>query len=64
MNRKVAMYSSLALLNDIVSNGMTALMIILAMSLGLIVPKMLIESVYEKRRRTRSLGTKQHAGLR
>jgi len=44
-----------ALLSEIVSNGMTALMIILAMSLGLIVPKMLIESVYANRRRTRSL---------
>jgi hypothetical protein len=29
---------------------MTALIIILAMSLGFIVPKRLIESVYEKRR--------------
>jgi len=36
-----------ALLSETVSNGMTALMIILAMSLGLIVPKMLIQSVYE-----------------
>jgi uncharacterized membrane protein YjjB (DUF3815 family) len=38
-----------ALLSETVSNGMSALMIILAMSLGLIVPKILIESVYEKR---------------
>ncbi len=53
-----------ALLSETVSNGMTALMIILAMSLGLIVPKMLIESAYEKRRRTRSLGRKGHADLR
>jgi uncharacterized membrane protein YjjP (DUF1212 family) len=40
------------LLSEIMSNGMTATMIILAMSLGLIVPKMLIDSVYEKRQRT------------
>jgi len=53
-----------ALLSEIVSNGMTALMIILAMSLGLIVPKMLIESVYEKRQRTRSPETKEHADRR
>jgi uncharacterized membrane protein YjjB (DUF3815 family) len=37
------------LLSEMVSNGMTALMIILAMSLGLIVPKMLIESVWRVR---------------
>jgi uncharacterized membrane protein YjjB (DUF3815 family) len=53
-----------ALLSEVVSNGMTALMIILAMSLGLIVPKMLIESVSEKRQRTRSLETKDHADVR
>jgi uncharacterized membrane protein YjjP (DUF1212 family) len=47
-----------ALLSEIVANGVTALMIILAMSVGLILPKMLIESVYEKRQRTRSLETK------
>jgi hypothetical protein len=52
-----------ALLSEIISSGMTALMIVLAMSLGLIVPKMLIESVYEKRLRTRSL-TKKHADVR
>ncbi len=53
-----------ALLSEIVSSGMTALMIILAMSLGLIVPKMLIESIYEKRQLTGSLETKEHADLR
>jgi uncharacterized membrane protein YjjP (DUF1212 family) len=53
-----------ALLSEMVSNGMTALMIILAMSLGLIVPKMLIESVYEKRQRPRSLEPKEHADVR
>lgn len=44
--------TSPALLSETVSNGMTALMIILAMSLGLIVPKMLIESLYGGWRRT------------
>ena len=34
------------LLNETAASGMTALIIILAMSLGLIVPRMLIESVY------------------
>jgi len=53
-----------ALLSEIVSSGMTALMIILAMSLGLIVPKMLIESIYEKLQLTGSLETKEHADLR
>ena len=38
-----------ALLSEIVSNGMTAIMIILATSLGLIIPKMLIEGAYKKR---------------
>jgi uncharacterized membrane protein YjjB (DUF3815 family) len=53
-----------ALLSEIISSGMTALMIILAMSLGLIVLKMLIERVHEKRQRTRSLEKKEHADLR
>jgi hypothetical protein len=53
-----------ARLSEIVSNRMTALMIILAMSLGLIVPKMLIESVYERRQRTGSPEPKELADLR
>jgi uncharacterized membrane protein YjjB (DUF3815 family) len=36
------------LLSATVADGMTALIIILAMSLGLIVPKMLIDRVYDK----------------
>jgi uncharacterized membrane protein YjjP (DUF1212 family) len=51
-------------LSAIIGNGMTALMIILAMSLGLIVPKMLIESVHEKRQRIRSRATKEPAAVR
>jgi len=38
------------LLSATVADGMTALLIILAMSLGLIVPKMLIDRVYDRRR--------------
>jgi uncharacterized membrane protein YjjP (DUF1212 family) len=53
-----------ALLSAIIWNGVTALMIILAMSLGLIVPKMLIESVHEKRRRIRSSETKESGDVR
>jgi hypothetical protein len=34
------------------------------MSLGLIVPKMLIESVHEKRQRIRSRATKEPAAVR
>ena len=51
------------LLSETVSSGMTALIIILAMSLGLIVPRMLIERVYVRRQRTRSLATKAHVDL-
>jgi hypothetical protein len=39
-----------ALLSAIIGNGMTALTIIMAMSLGLLVPTMLIERVHEKRK--------------
>jgi uncharacterized membrane protein YjjP (DUF1212 family) len=53
-----------ALLSAIIWNGVTALMIILAMSLGLIVPKMWIESVHEKRRRIRSSETKESGDVR
>jgi uncharacterized membrane protein YjjB (DUF3815 family) len=53
-----------ALLSAIIWNGVTALMIILAMSLGLIVPKMWIESVREKRRRIRSSETKESGDVR
>jgi uncharacterized membrane protein YjjP (DUF1212 family) len=52
------------LLSETVSSGMTALTIILAMSLGLIVPRMLIERVYERRQRKISVATKTHADLR
>jgi hypothetical protein len=52
------------LLSETVASGMTALIIILAMSLGLIVPRMLIESVYGRQRRTKSLEAKEHADLR
>jgi hypothetical protein len=51
-------------LSAIIWNGVTALMIILAMSLGLIVPKMWIESVHEKRRRIRSSETKESGDVR
>jgi uncharacterized membrane protein YjjP (DUF1212 family) len=53
-----------ALLSAIIWNGVTALMIILAMRLGLIVPKMWIESVHEKRRRIRSSETKESGDVR
>jgi uncharacterized membrane protein YjjP (DUF1212 family) len=51
------------LLGATVSSGMTALIIILAMSLGLIVPRMLIESAFGGQQRTKSLETKDHADL-
>ena len=56
--------TSPALLSAIIGNGVTALMVILAMSLGLIVPKMLIESVHEKRQRIRCPETKEPADVR
>jgi uncharacterized membrane protein YjjP (DUF1212 family) len=49
------------LLSETVSSGMTALIIILAMSLGLIVPRMLFESAFGRQQRTKSLETKEHA---
>jgi uncharacterized membrane protein YjjP (DUF1212 family) len=45
-------------------DGMTALLIILAMSIGLVVPKMVIDRLDDRSAHARSLEAKQHAGAR
>jgi uncharacterized membrane protein YjjP (DUF1212 family) len=52
------------LLTATVADGMTALIIILAMSFGLIVPKMILDRIYQRQALARSLETEQHAHLR
>jgi uncharacterized membrane protein YjjP (DUF1212 family) len=52
------------LLTATVADGMTALIIILAMSFGLIVPKMIVDRIYQHQALARSLETNEHAHLR
>jgi uncharacterized membrane protein YjjB (DUF3815 family) len=52
------------LLTATVADGMTALIIILAMSFGLIVPKLIVDRIYQRQALARSLETKKHAHLR
>jgi uncharacterized membrane protein YjjB (DUF3815 family) len=52
------------LLSATMADGMTALLVLLAMSLGLIVPKMLIDRIYQRQALARSRMTKEHADLR
>jgi uncharacterized membrane protein YjjP (DUF1212 family) len=49
------------LIGATIADGMTATMIILAMSFGLIVPKLLIDHLSDGTTRTGSLGTNEHA---
>jgi uncharacterized membrane protein YjjB (DUF3815 family) len=43
-------HATLELMSATLSDGMTAVIIILAMSFGLIVPKMLIDYIYDRSR--------------
>jgi predicted DCC family thiol-disulfide oxidoreductase YuxK len=52
------------LLTATVADGMTALIIILAMSFGLIVPKMIVDRIYQHQALARSLETNEHGHLR
>jgi hypothetical protein len=52
------------LLSATVADGMTALLVLLAMSLGLIVPKVLIDRICQRQALARSQQTKEHADLR
>ena len=51
------------LLGETVADGMTAVAIMVGMSLGLIVPKMLIDSLYDRHRRTTTSEVKERADL-
>jgi uncharacterized membrane protein YjjB (DUF3815 family) len=56
--------SSPDILAATVSDGMTALIIILAMSFGLIVPKLIVDRTYPRHAPTESLEAQEHAHLR
>src|SRR3984957_17599100 len=56
--------TTLALLQGAISDGMTASIIILAMSLGLIVPKMIIDRVGNRSRQAEIVGAAEHVNAR
>src|SRR4029077_8328650 len=56
--------TTLTLLQDTISAGTTASMIILAMSLGLVVPKMIIDYVGNRSRRAEITGAAEHVNAR
>jgi uncharacterized membrane protein YjjB (DUF3815 family) len=56
--------ASLPLIAGTISDGMTASIIILAMSLGLVVPKMIIDWLSDQSTQTRLMGTGEHVDVR
>ena len=54
--------TTLSLIQATMSDGMTALIIILAMSLGLIVPKMIVDRLSDRLAQTKIMGAAKHAG--
>ena len=56
--------TTLALIAGTMSAGMTALIIILAMSLGLIIPKLIIDYVVNRSTLTKSVGMVEHVSAR
>jgi hypothetical protein len=55
--------TTLDLLGATLADAITAFMIILAMGLGLVIPKMLIDRLERRQENSRSLETKEHADL-
>jgi uncharacterized membrane protein YjjP (DUF1212 family) len=56
--------STLALIQGTISDGMTALIIVLAMSLGLIIPKLIIDYVGNRSTLTKTVGVAEHVNAR
>jgi uncharacterized membrane protein YjjB (DUF3815 family) len=56
--------TTLDLIGATLSDGMTAMIIILAMSIGLIVPKMAIDYFDDRSTQTKSLEAKEHVSVR
>jgi hypothetical protein len=56
--------TTLGLIAETISAGMTALIIILAMSLGLIIPKMIIDHVGSRTTLTKTMQTTEHVNAR
>jgi hypothetical protein len=56
--------TTLPLLQGTISAGMTASIIILAMSLGLIIPKMIVDYLGNRSTQTTSMGAAEHVNAR
>jgi hypothetical protein len=56
--------ASLSLIQGTIAAGMTATIVILAMSLGLIVPKMIIDHVANRSMQRAITGAAEHVGAR
>jgi len=56
--------TSLSLIQGTISAGMTASIIILAMSLGLIVPKLIVDYLGDRSTQTKSMGAAEHVNAR
>jgi hypothetical protein len=56
--------TTMTLLQDTISAGTTASIIIVAMSLGLVVPKMIIDTIGNRSRRAEMGGAAEHVNAR
>ncbi len=56
--------TTLSLIQETLSSGMTASIIILAMSLGLIVPKLIVDHFGNRSTQTKALGQTEHVSTR
>jgi uncharacterized membrane protein YjjB (DUF3815 family) len=55
---------SLQLISGTIADGMTALIVILAMSLGLIIPKMMVDHLGNRATQTKLVGAAEHVNAR
>jgi uncharacterized membrane protein YjjP (DUF1212 family) len=54
----------LQLISETIADGMTALIIVLAMSLGLIIPKIIVDYLGDRSTQTKTMGAAEHANAR